>query len=126
MVCKFWSPDYRRERDLYLIVEEEAEAIAQGIRDTSKSQLRNFYGEVKMLERKLRSKKYDWRAEILPSLKLLKAKVKYASARGNVRREFVEFMEKSINKVNTPDDFYDFCLIFEAVVGYHYRISNKK
>lgn len=121
LVCSFWEPKYKLEE----VLGKEAEEIAKQIKGTSKSQIRNFYGEIKTLERKLKySQKWD---EVLPLIKLVKAKVKYASkrqgSREGITEEFVTFIEKSIDSINDQKKFKDFCLLFEAVVGYHYYYS---
>lgn len=119
MSCSFWSSNYKLDK----ILAEEADKIAQDIRGTSSSQLRNFYSEVKSLQRKYEHHKNRWN-EILPLIKLIKAKVKYASAkasgRDRITKNFVDFISKSIDVINSEKQFEDFCLIFEAVVGYHY------
>ena len=127
MKCDFWD---KKDYDLSLVIADQAEKLAEDIGSISRNQLRNFYGEVKSLERRLEVQgEKDWK-NILPLIKMLKAKVKYASAKAssvqNVPESFAQFIEKSVNKINTTKEFKEFCLIFEAVVGYIYGMGGAK
>ncbi|MDD6087824.1 MAG: type III-A CRISPR-associated protein Csm2 [Desulfovibrionaceae bacterium] len=86
------------------------------------SQLRKFYADVKGLEL---SWKYQQRTEeafvtILPQLKILKAKSRYAQARGVVPPAFSSWIEEHVNAIRNTQDFEAFLLHFEAVVGFCY------
>lgn len=125
--CDFWD---KKDYDLSSVIADQAEELAKDIGSISRNQLRNFYGEVKSLEKRLEIQgEQDWK-NILPLIKMLKAKVKYASSKAssvqNVPPSFAVFIEKSVNKINTAKEFKDFCLIFEAVVGYIYGMGGAK
>jgi len=119
--CDFWD---RSDYDLARIIEKQVDELAKKIGRISKNQLRNFYGEVKTLENRIEKTGTKGWKEVFPLIKLLKAKVKYAqskqSSATSVPWEFMEFIEKSVDRIKTEKEFRDFCLIFEALVGYIY------
>jgi len=108
-----------KEDTLDKIANDWAEYIKQENKISS-SQLRKFYGEVKSIQRELiQGKKWS---DLVPIFKLLKAKVLYNQNRksNKIPKQFSEFMIKGINSVNVDKEFTNFCLFFEAVVGYLY------
>lgn len=88
--------------------------------ENTSSQVRRFYGEVKNLQRRLDLGE-EW-PRLRPLVKLVKAKIAYAKARNNggLGAQFKTFIDKSIDQVESKEDFNSFCLLFEAVVGYLY------
>lgn len=92
------------------------------------NQLRRFYNECKNLEKKyifLQQKTQDGDSaflQVLPLVKMLKAKVSYAANPSNpkIPRSFSDWMNKSIDAIENSKDFEAFLLSFEAVVGYCY------
>jgi CRISPR-associated protein Csm2 len=94
------------------------------------SQLRKYHKEARSLEGKYHSlaenqsgrrKRFD---ELLPLVKLLKAKVAYACPSNAKERkvpdEFRKFMEEMIDNITDAKDFEAFTKVFEAAVGYFY------
>lgn len=112
---------------------EKAEHIAEIITGKQKkmlssSQLRNFYAEVKAIERLLRSGNAAsgfmnpaWET-LYPRIKLIKAKALYNKhRRSGIPEEYSYFLQKCVDKINFDDGektFQRFCRLFEAVVGY--------
>jgi CRISPR-associated protein Csm2 len=97
----------------------------------SPTQLRRFFNEVKLLEKRYRghvralSKTREVAfEEIKGGLLMLKARALYAAASGErsekIPKEFKEFILKCVNSTHTPDDFEAFVKHFEAVVGHFY------
>lgn len=86
------------------------------------AQLRRFYGDVKNLEMRWQnsSDKEKTFHEILPMIKLLKAKAAYAHGRQLVQTNFRDWIWENVDMINTEDDFRAFLLYFEAVVGFCY------
>jgi len=82
------------------------------------SQLRNFFNDVRSLEAKVKAES-DF-SQLIPHIKMLKAKVAYAFGRGNVPREFKELISKCVSKIESKEDFQAFVKFFEAIVGYFY------
>ncbi len=102
-------------------VDTEAEKVALNLGEGVKAaQLRKFYNEVKTLERMwiTRGRTDEAFAELLPQVKILKAKAAYAKARGVASDHFHRWLSEHVNAVNTPKDFAAFLLHFEAVVGF--------
>ncbi len=110
------------------IVDAEAQKAALSfVNDYSKlksAQLRRFYGDFKLLERKLESRKTQVGGAafqgILPLVKMSKSKVEYAKSRKTVPLSFVQWLTKHVDAINTEKDFRAFLLHFEAVVGFCY------
>jgi CRISPR type III-A-associated protein Csm2 len=118
-----------RKADKEKLVTTEAEKIANELvgnnprkPDLKSSQLRKFYMEVKSLERKVEAEGFE---KIKPLIKMLKVKVNYQRGRGLVPPKFVEFITKCVDNVNDREDFKDFVMHFEAVVGYYYGKAEK-
>lgn len=94
------------------------------------NQLRRFYNECKNLEKKFSFAKQTQSGEssqaaflqVLPLIKMLKAKVSYAANPSNpkIPRTFSEWLNGSIDGIEDERDFEAFLLSFEAVVGYCY------
>lgn len=95
------------------------------------NQLRRFYNECKSLERRFEfacQQSKDAGAQlsaflkVLPLLKMLKAKVSYATNLSNkkIPQSFSKWLIASIDAVEDEHDFKAFLLSFEAVVGYCY------
>ena len=100
------------------------------------NQLRRFYNECKNLEKKFSFAKQKQTSEadsietashaaflqVLPLIKMLKAKVSYAANPSNpkIPRKFSDWLNTSIDGIEDEKDFEAFLLSFEAVVGYCY------
>ncbi len=94
------------------------------------AQLRKFYNEFKSLERKYQLKSINSSSEeaftaMLPHIKINKAKVGYARARKTVPDEFVSWLQRAVDDINSPEAFEAFLLHFEAIVGYAYGLGLK-
>ena len=102
-------------------VDSAAEEVAQQLKNGVKAaQLRKFYNEVKTLERIwiTRGQTDDAFSQLLPQIKILKAKAVYAKERKVANEYFKNWLTKHVNAINTPKDFSAFLLHFEAVVGF--------
>jgi len=83
------------------------------------AQLRRLFGEVKGLQRDMkRAESID---PYLARVRMLKSKVAYASGRENVTTAFEEFINKCIDLVRKKQDYIDFVLFFESIVGFFQR-----
>jgi len=139
MNISFYTPEGKVNEELY---DKVAKEIAGGListetnqsgqprpRGVTKSQLRRIYDEVKRLE-KLLDQGRQWE-DILPLVKMVKAKTAYATARmkANDRRnsKFFDHLDQFINgcvaEVKTQKDFKVFALLFEAVYGFYYGLG---
>lgn len=84
------------------------------------AQLRRFYNEVKALEARIEAGGFEANA---PLVKMLRSKVAYACPRQKNRKipeSFATFLWKHIEHIRSEQDFKDFRLMFEAVVGFFY------
>ena len=117
------------------LLDSEAQAAAETFVCThdrrnklNANQLRRFYNECKNLEKKytfLQQKNKDEDSaflQVLPLIKMLKAKVSYASNPSNpkIPKTFSAWLNAAIDGVKDAKDFEAFLLSFEAVVGYCY------
>lgn len=120
------------------LVDTEAKKYAKEFvvldKSIKSSQLRKFYGTVKALELELKNRthgKGDKESqeavfgEILPLIKLLKAKGAYARARMVVPEAFKAWLDDNVDTINEPREFEAFLLHFEAVVGFCYGLGLK-
>lgn len=86
------------------------------------AQLRRFYGDVKSLEMRWQNSTDKQQAfrDILPLIKLLKAKAVYALNRKLIMEDFKKWIWDNVDMINGERDFKAFLLHFEAVVGFCY------
>lgn len=86
------------------------------------AQLRRFYGDIKNLEMRWQNSADKQQAfrNILPLIKLLKAKAAYAQKRTLVPQSFKNWIWENVDMINEERDFKAFLLHFEAVVGFCY------
>lgn len=91
------------------------------------NQLRKFYGDVKTLELRIKSAPEDRKEaafqQILPLVKLLKAKTAYAAKRKVIPESFKSWIWENVDAVNSLKEFSAFLLYFEAVVGFCYGLA---
>lgn len=111
--------------------EELAFQIAQKLprerENLSTSQLRNFFGEFKQIERELiatEDQKEKWES-VYPRIKLIKAKAVYNAERksGKIPEQYKDFLSQCVDKIEADYEtgyksFKKVCQLFEAVVGY--------
>lgn len=123
----FWEDETKEKVNLKIF--DEAEKLVDNYKGMTTSQLRNFYNEVKNIEKiKERSDIDDSQRLnlIMIRLKLLKAKLSYNQNRSINKRNqgFKNFSSDFSNildsKIKTLKDFDVFCKFFEALVGYFY------
>ncbi len=123
----FWEDETKEKVNLKIF--DEAEKLVDNYKGMTTSQLRNFYNEVKNIEKiKERSDIDDSQIFnlIMIRLKLLKAKLNYNQNRSINKRNqgFKNFSSDFSNildsKIKTLKDFDVFCKFFEALVGYFY------
>ncbi|MFH1749158.1 MAG: type III-A CRISPR-associated protein Csm2 [Planctomycetota bacterium] len=106
------------------LAEQQAEMMpeARGRYALKSSQLRRFFGDVKDLYRRL-ERGADYETKILPMFKTLRSKASYAWRGGRdskIPKEFHDFIDNGVRKVQTAEHFRAFVQHFEAVVGFLY------
>lgn len=88
-------------------------------RDLNKpTQLRRFYDELVMMHDKVEQNPARF-ADLLPFIKMIKAKVAYAMGRNNVDEEFKLMMDKVIDGVTSKEDLRQAKLFLEAFMGFY-------
>ncbi|WGE91135.1 type III-A CRISPR-associated protein Csm2 [Actinobacillus genomosp. 1] len=109
------------------IFSDIAQAAAQKIKSNANAnkttQLRKFYDELAMWNERVQFlKKANEREakfkELLPFIKMLKAKVAYANGRKHVDNNFLNIFNDCIDEINSVDTLRDAKLFMEAVMGF--------
>lgn len=85
------------------------------------TQLRKFYDELAMWNDRVqlvRENKTGKFQELMPFIKMLKAKVAYAEGRKHVDKSFSEVFNRCIDQINNVETLRDAKLFMEAVMGF--------
>ena len=85
------------------------------------TQLRKFYDELTMWNDRVqlvRENKQGKFQELIPFIKMLKAKVAYAEGRKHVDKSFSEVFNRCIDQINNVETLRDAKLFMEAVMGF--------
>lgn len=85
------------------------------------TQLRKFYDELAMWNDRVqlvRENKEGKFQELMPFIKMLKAKVAYAEGRKNVDKKFSDIFNRCIDQINNVETLRDAKLFMEAVMGF--------
>lgn len=103
---------------------KDAEDLARKIaynKELTITQVRNFYNEVKQIQRLLSVNESRWE-ELYGRVKLLKAKVVYNRSRKKELENFEKFISECVDRIKKDGDgiknFEIFAQLFEAVLGY--------
>ena len=120
---------------------KSAEKKAQDFcnKEIEKNQLRKFYDDFKVLERKMMGKQNiddEWfKKELLPYIKFVKSKIAYNAGRNQsgksnklVPVEYKKYMDEEIDKIEKPDDFKYFLMHYQAIISYYtfiYEVEKK-
>jgi len=86
----------------------------------TKTKARKFYSEVKRIQRKLETMGNSKFQELLPEIKLIIPKAVYDSNRSGNKLPICvkDFIQNGIKEIKTADDFRNFAMKFEAVIGF--------
>lgn len=85
------------------------------------TQLRKFYDELTMWNDRVqlvRENKQGKFQELMPFIKMLKAKVAYAEGRKHVDKSFSDVFNRCIDQINNVETLRDAKLFMEAVMGF--------
>lgn len=109
-------------KEFVLVPDDSRDKNRGGEKKINTAQLRRFYGNVKNLEMRWQNSpdRQQGFRDILPLIKLLKAKAAYAHKRELVPFSFRNWIWENVDMINTERDFKAFLLYFEAVVGFCY------
>lgn len=103
------------------LLTDDAKKIAEEFKETklTKNLMRKYYHEIKALEARITSDEEYRKNEAL--IYMLISKVNYDYNRKEVGKKveaLKEFIEVMVRKIKSYQDFKDFVLFFEAVVGF--------
>ncbi|OAQ15412.1 CRISPR-associated protein Csm2 [Bibersteinia trehalosi Y31] len=110
------------------IAEETAKRIKSNNNANKTTQLRKFYDELAMWNDRVqtaknRDEKYQ---ELVPFIKMMKAKVAYAEGRKHIDTNFSGAFNQCIDQINSAETLRDAKLFMEAVMGYCKLEETKK
>lgn len=107
------------------VAEEAAKAVGFNKNLNKPSQLRRFYDELMLWESKVTAQpeKFD---DYLPFIRMINAKVAYASGRKLVDEQFVRLMQHTLKHVTDASTLRTCKLFWEAFFGFYkkYRPSD--
>lgn len=117
-----------KDLSIKLIANENgyADKIAQILRNMKTTQLRRFFGAIKLIERTIEEENSEkaW-DEVEAEFYLLKPKIAYAKGRKLIPEEFYQVLKVSLNKINVGtnedkiENFKRFVQFLESIVAYH-------
>lgn len=116
---KFRDDQNNRIADMLVkTAKDEADKMDRG--RVSFTQLRSFFNEVLSLKSRLEHKSYE---ELAAEIGMLISKAHYRKTRDAKNTELYNFIHRGVNSIHSKQDFEDFALFFEAVVGFFPRKS---
>ena len=96
-----------------------AKEWAEAIRQTKKTQARNFYDQILKLNEEIKKSDFE---SVYPFVKMLNSKVAYGVSRKVVSSEFQDMMSQCLEQITADkrgeQKFKHFKLYFEAVLGF--------
>ncbi len=106
------------------LLDAEAQAMAEKLKELPNTQLRRFYDPVVALRLRAQAGKLD-AEQVKAELAMMKARAAYAHKRPGqkVPAELVKFFTRHAASVDGPDKLVAFARHFEAIVAYH-RVYN--
>lgn len=103
------------------IAQRAAQYIKENKNVNKTTQLRKFYDELAMWNERVqlaRENKEEKFQELMPFIKMLKAKVAYARGRKHIDDHFLEVFNRCIDQANNVATLRDAKLFMEAVMGF--------
>ena len=103
------------------IAQRAAQYIKSNKNVNKTTQLRKFYDELAMWNDRVqlvRENKEVKFKELVPFIKMLKAKVAYAEGRKNVDKNFSDIFNRCIDQISNVETLRDAKLFMEAVMGF--------
>jgi CRISPR type III-A-associated protein Csm2 len=99
---------------------EEAQKWAKDISvDVSYTQLRKFYSEALALKSRMEEKTFE---EVEALVGMLISKANYSKVKSNFKNKVLfDFIKSCVDAIHSKQDFNDFVLFFEAVLGFYPR-----
>lgn len=103
------------------IAQRAAQYIKENKNVNKTTQLRKFYDELAMWNERVQLARENKEAkfqELMPFIKMLKAKVAYARGRKHIDDHFLEVFNRCIDQANNVATLRDAKLFMEAVMGF--------
>ena len=111
-----------KSAEIFSDIAQRAEKHIKTNKNVNKTtQLRKFYDELAMWNDRVqlvRENKQGKFQELIPFIKMLKAKVAYAEGRKHVDKSFSEVFNRCIDQINNVETLRDAKLFMEAVMGF--------
>jgi CRISPR-associated protein Csm2 len=109
------------------MLSEEAfgEAMGLVLSELSSSQFRNYFGELRDIERQFDAGRLDW-SSVRLRLHLLKARLAYGRRKngGRVSEKFYQLLNYLLNEAQTNNDSFKQVLLYiEAILAYFYPLE---
>ncbi len=101
------------------LLDSKAYEEAQMLTRVNNTKLRQFYHEIKNLEKSLEHQSWEY---VKPFVKMVKAKVFYAYGRDKNLSSLKTFMNQYLDLIMDEKDFKAFVKFFEAVLGFVYGL----
>ncbi|NCD06523.1 MAG: type III-A CRISPR-associated protein Csm2 [Spirochaetia bacterium] len=102
---------------------------AKRLKKASSTQIRKFYDDFLLLHSKAHRDGFtveDFKNEILPLIAFSKAKLAYSMGRGIIHKNFKDEIERKVNLIENLQDFDNFILFYQALIGYTKFYENEK
>lgn len=104
----------------------DADKIAHTLKSMKTTQLRRFFGAIKLIERTIEEEEPEkaWN-DVEAEFYLLKPKIAYAKGRKLIPEEFYQVLKVSLNKIDIGsnedkiENFRFFVKFLESIVAYH-------
>ncbi|MDY5106243.1 MAG: type III-A CRISPR-associated protein Csm2 [Actinobacillus minor] len=111
-----------KSSEIFSDIAEQAAVLIKSNKDKNKTtQLRKFYDELSMWNERVQLARENKEAkfqELVPFIKMLKAKVAYAEGRKHIDKNFSDVFNRCIDQVNNAETLRDAKLFMEAVMGF--------
>lgn len=123
MINEIKLGEHKPENIFSDIAENAAKKIKSSKDKNKTTQLRKFYDELVMWsdrihEGKSKEEKEEKFNDLIPFIKMLKAKVAYAEARKHITNDFRQIFDCCIDQIKCVNTLRDAKLFMEAVMGY--------
>lgn len=106
------------------LIGTEAEKLAKIFArlELTTTQLRKFFNEVRSLEGRMEDDNFQ-----LAPIRFLKSKAAMSAAKQTSKtpKQFKDFIDACVDKINDDRDFYGFARFFESIVGYFYYFKEE-
>ena len=124
--AKYIYPQQKRNKQGQLQFDKKGNPAYEN--HNKSSQIRKFYDELLMCDEKIHraADKNTEYHNAAPFIHMIKSKAAYAKGRDHVVEHFLEFMNKLLGQIESPQTLRNAKLFFEAVLGFRKAQEDKK